>query len=86
MKALVIEDNKATLQLLFEHIRTIGITPIAAETAANGIDLFQTERPDLVLLDIIMPDIDGCEVARQIRQLEASGAWTPIFFMLPLSK
>ncbi|MBL8414257.1 MAG: diguanylate cyclase [Propionivibrio sp.] len=86
MKALVIEDNKATLQLICEQIRTIGITPIAAETAANGLDLFQSERPDLILLDIIMPDLEGCEVARQIRQLETSGDWTPIFFMLPLSK
>ena len=86
MKALVIADNKASLQLLCEQIRTIGITPLPAETSANGIDLFQSEHPDMVLLDVIMPELDGYEVARQIRQFESPGNWTPIIFMISLIK
>lgn len=86
MKALVIADNKASLQLLCEQIRTIGITPLPAETSANGIDLFQSEHPDMVLLDVIMPELDGYEVARQIRQFELPGNWTPIIFMISLIK
>ena len=86
MKTLVIEDSKSSLNLLCKHIQKIGITPIPAETGRVGIDLFLKERPDLILLDIIMPDLDGYEVARQIRQLEAPGDWTPIIFLSSLNK
>ena len=86
MKTLVIEDSKISLNLLCKYIEKIGITPIPAETGAKGIELFVQERPDLVLLDIIMPDIDGFEVARQIRQLEAPTDWTPIIFLSSLNK
>ena len=86
MKTLVIEDSRSSLNLLCGHIQRMGITPIPAETGATGIDLFLKERPDLILLDIVMPDIDGFEVARQIRQLEAPGDWAPIIFLSSLSK
>ena len=86
MKTLVIEDSKSSLNLLCKHIHKIGITPIPAGTGNAGIDLFLKERPDLILLDIIMPDLDGYEVARQIRQLEAPGDWTPIIFLSSLNK
>jgi len=86
MKTLVIEDSKSSLKLLCAHIQKLGITPVPAETGASGIELFLQERPDLVLLDIIMPDLDGYEVARQIRQLELPGEWTPIIFLSSLNK
>ena len=86
MKTLVIEDSKSSLKLLCRHVQNMGITPIPAETGAIGIDLFLKERPDLILLDIVMPDIDGFEVARQIRQLEPPGEWTPILFLSSLNK
>ena len=86
MKILIIEDSKSSLKLLCSHVQKIGIDPVPAETGASGIDLFLKERPDLVLLDIIMPDIDGYEVARQIRQLEPPGEWTPILFLSSMNK
>ena len=43
-------------------------------------------KADLVLLDIILPDLDGFEVARQIRQMESPGDWTPIIFLSSLNK
>ena len=86
MKTLVIEDSKSSLKLLCEHVKRMGNTPIPAATGTAGIELFLMERPDLVLLDIIMPDINGYDVARQIRQLEAPGDWTPIIFLSSLNK
>lgn len=86
MKTLVIEDSKTSLKHLCSHLQKIGITPIPAGSGATGVDLFLKERPDLILLDIIMPDIDGYEVAHQIRQLEHPGEWTPIIFLSALTK
>ena len=86
MRALVIEDSRTSLKLLCGHIEKMGMTPIPAGTGSSGIELFLKERPDLVLLDIIMPDLDGYEVARQIRQLESPGDWTPIIFLSSLNK
>ena len=86
MKTLVIEDSKSSLKLLCDHITKMGITPLPATTGTIGIELFLSERPDLVLLDILMPDLDGYEVARQIRQLETPGDWTPIIFLSSLNE
>ena len=86
MKILVIEDSKSSLKRLCDYIQKMSFLPLSAETGHQGIDVFLNERPDLVLLDIIMPDIDGFEVARQIRQLEPPGEWTPIIFLSSLSK
>jgi len=84
MKTLVIEDSSSNLKILCHHIEKMGITPIPAETGSVGVDLFLNERPDLILLDIVLPDIDGFEVARRIRQLEHPGDWTPIIFLTAL--
>lgn len=86
MKTLVIEDSNSSLKILCHYIEKMGITPIPAETGTLGVDLFTSERPDLILLDIVLPDIDGFEVARRIRQMERPGDWTPIIFLTSLNK
>lgn len=86
MKTLVVEDSQSSLKMFCHHIEKMGITPIPAETGIAGVDLFLSEQPDLILLDIVLPDIDGFEVARRIRQLERPGDWTPIIFLTALNK
>ncbi|MBT9499277.1 diguanylate cyclase [Zoogloea oleivorans] len=81
MKALLIEDTLTSATLVSHQLRKIGIEPILARDGEKGIELFKQERPDLILLDIIMPGMDGFEVARRIRQLEQAGEWTPIIFL-----
>ena len=81
MRALLIEDTLTSATLVSHQLRKIGIEPILARDGERGIELFQAERPDLILLDIIMPGMDGFEVARRIRQLEKAGEWTPIIFL-----
>ena len=81
MKALLIEDTLTSATLVSHQLRKIGIEPIVARNGETGIELYQQERPDLILLDIIMPGMDGFEVARRIRQLEQFGEWTPIIFL-----
>ena len=86
MKILVIEDSRTNLNLLCSFVSNMGFTAIPASSGNMGIDLFSKEHPHLILLDIIMPDIDGYEVARQIRHLESHGEWTPIIFLSGLNK
>lgn len=81
MKALLIEDTLTSATLVSHQLRKIGIEPIVARNGETGIELYKQEHPDLILLDIIMPGMDGFEVARRIRQLEQFGEWTPIIFL-----
>ncbi|MBX3685900.1 MAG: diguanylate cyclase [Rhodocyclaceae bacterium] len=81
MKALVIEDTVTSATLVCHQLRKMGLEPTHARDGEKGIDAFKANRPDLVLLDIIMPGMNGFEVARRIRQLERDGEWTPIIFL-----
>jgi DNA-binding response OmpR family regulator len=74
---LVIEDDafvRRTIEAVFERA---GATVIGASNGAEGLRKFFNRRPDLVTLDIMMPDMDGWETCRQIRQLDD----TPIIML-----
>lgn len=86
MKTLVVEDTQSSLKIICQHLERMGITPIPAETGERAVALFEAERPDMVLLDIILPGIDGFEVARRLRQIEAPTDWTPIIFLTAMTK
>lgn len=81
MKALIIEDTLTSATLVCHQLGKMGLETVHARDGQSGIELFKSERPDLILLDIIMPGLDGFEVARRIRQLERDGEWTPIIFL-----
>jgi DNA-binding response OmpR family regulator len=67
-KILVVEDDSATRETLRIWLDKSGFTPIFADTGPNGLQAFLTEKPDLVILDIMLPGMDGLEVCRKIRQ------------------
>lgn len=81
MKALVIEDTLTSATLVCHQLGKMGLETVHARDGESGIEAFKRERPDLVLLDIIMPGLDGFEVAQRLRQLERDGEWTPILFL-----
>jgi diguanylate cyclase (GGDEF)-like protein len=81
MKALVIEDTVTSAALVCHLLGKMGLEPVHARDGESGIAAFTQSRPDLILLDIVMPGMDGFEVARRIRQLERDGEWTPIIFL-----
>jgi diguanylate cyclase (GGDEF)-like protein len=85
MKTLVVEDAKTSLAVVCHHLERLGNIPVPASCGAQAIELFQSERPDLVLLDVVLPDMDGYTVARRIRDLEKPGEWTPIIFLTAMS-
>ena len=66
-KILLIEDDKNIQRFLRISLETNNYKVIAAENGIEGISLFMTDNPDLILLDLGLPDIDGMEVLSQIR-------------------
>jgi two-component system cell cycle response regulator len=66
-RILVIEDNSANLELMLYLLQAFGHTTLAAENGQTGLELARREIPDVILCDIQLPDIDGYEVARQLK-------------------
>ena len=67
-KILVVDDEKNICELLRLYLEKEGYSIIMAYNGVEAIDLFKAEDPDLVILDIMMPHMDGWEVCRIIRQ------------------
>lgn len=70
MKALVIEDNEDNMRLITFLLEKNGYSTLWAENGRKGIELVQKEKPDFILLDIQLPDIEGLEVLKEIRSLK----------------
>ena len=65
---LVIEDDKMIQNFLKVTLQTQGYDYIIAENGLSGLSLFCADHPDLILLDLGLPDVDGIEIIKQIRQ------------------
>src|SRR5579864_685233 len=70
-RVLVIEDNEANLELMVYLLQAFGHHTIAAENGEKGLELARRESPDVILCDIQLPDIDGFEVIRQLKEIPA---------------
>ncbi len=86
LKVLVVEDSKVALKAISGYIENMGVQPFLAENGKDAIEIYNRERPDIVLLDIILPDTDGYEVAKEIRRLQGKDEWTAIIFLSVMSK
>ena len=64
---LIVEDNEKNMKLVRDILRHQGHATLEAVTGTDGVRLALEERPDLVLMDIQLPDIDGIEALGQIR-------------------
>lgn len=79
---LVVEDSKVTVNVLKGYLSAMQVNaPLVAENGEQALELYRRERPDIVLLDIKLPDIDGFEVASRIRQMEGKHEWAAIIFL-----
>jgi CheY-like chemotaxis protein len=76
-KVLVIDDVQINRAVIVEMLTRIGFDTVESASGADGIALAQTEYPDLILTDIVMPGIDGLTVTRRLRAMPAF-AHTPI--------
>ncbi len=67
MKALVMEDNPVNLSLTVELLSQLGLEALCASDAESGIRLARENKPELILMDIQLPGIDGLNAARLIK-------------------
>ncbi len=85
LQVLIAEDGAADRLLLAQIVRRQGHQVLTAENGAEAVALFRQHRPQLVLLDALMPIMDGFEAARQIKAL-AGETLVPIIFLTSLSE
>ena len=81
---LLVEDNEANVMTLSSYLKAKGFTLILAKNGQEAIDLNQTHHPDMILMDIQMPVMDGLEAMRHIRQDDRFVA-TPIIALTSLA-
>jgi two-component system cell cycle response regulator DivK len=74
---LIVEDNDKNLKLARDVLQLDGLRTIEAVDGATGIELARAHHPDVVLLDIQLPDMDGTEVLARLRNI-AHLASTPV--------
>ncbi|MCS6871318.1 MAG: response regulator transcription factor [Anaerolineae bacterium] len=77
MKILIVDDEQNIREQLSKRLRREGFTVFTAASGLEGLRLFHIERPDLVVLDIVMPEMDGLTVCQRIREV----AETPIMVL-----
>lgn len=85
LRILVADDSRPNRLVLKAFLEESGHEVILAETGKEAIALYEAQAPDMVLMDIIMPEIDGLEATRRIRALPRSG-WVPIIFLSALDR
>jgi two-component system cell cycle response regulator DivK len=72
-KILYIEDNIDNRTLIRRILNAEGYQVLEASSAKEGLEIFATTKPDLILMDINMPDIDGYTLTSKIRAIEGYG-------------
>jgi two-component system, OmpR family, response regulator len=81
-KILIVEDSKNYMWTLSQTLEAAGFVIATAENGEEGIIAAQKEKPDLILLDITMPKMDGITTSKKLKEL---GVDVPIIFLTNLS-
>lgn len=83
IKILLVEDETTLAIIIRDTLNSQGFKVITAENGERGLQLFFHERPDVVVADVMMPNMDGFEMVKRIRNKDVT---TPILFLTALSE
>jgi PAS domain S-box-containing protein len=83
-KVVIVDDNSQNLKILFEMLDGFGYRLLLANTGSKAIELVEKNRPDLILLDIMLPDISGFEVCATFKKANSTKN-IPVIFLSALS-
>ena len=78
-RILMVDDNPDVLRVFAEILRLDGYQVETASTGKQGLQMAREQRPDLILLDVVLPDLSGIEVCRRIK---ANPALLDVFVVL----
>ena len=80
-KVLICEDTKSYLWIISQKLEESGFKVVTAENGEDGLELVKKEKPDIILLDIEMPKMDGLTMSKRLKE---AGDETPIIFLTNL--
>lgn len=83
LKVLVVDDTATNRQILQVFLRKLGYQAVLAEDGAQGVAAYERDQPDLVIMDVMMPVMDGYEATRRIKALSGE-RWVPVLFLSAL--
>ncbi|MBU0661170.1 response regulator [Patescibacteria group bacterium] len=81
---LIVEDEPTLYKALEMKFKSVGFTVLVAHDGAQGLEMAHEKKPDLILLDIIMPKMDGISMLEQLRKTSA-GKKIPVIILTNLS-
>jgi len=81
---LVIDDSPTNLSVLFNYLNKMGLKVLIAQSGESALEQLAYQRPDIILLDILMPEMDGFETCRRLKA-NALTRDIPVIFMTALS-
>ena len=82
---LIVDDNPKNLGVLFDYLSKFDLTILIAQDGVSALRLLEEQIPDLILLDIMLPGMDGYEICRRIK-MRINVRDVPVIFMTVLSE
>ena len=84
-KILIVEDERSLSQALVNKLTLEGFATLTAKNGEEGLKIALREHPDLILLDIVMPRMDGITMMKKLRQTDEWGKNVPVILLTNLS-
>ncbi|MFY0578519.1 response regulator [Cystobacter fuscus] len=81
---LIVDDTPANLGVAVEHLESMGYRVLVAQDGEEALERAEHMRPDIILLDVVMPGLDGLETCRRLKVAESTRE-IPVIFMTCLS-